>query len=65
MQKARLFFYACAIICFVIAMYFLVSTIQQGAVLAEISGRTTGYRLEHGRLGQSFAPIPCLRRSRL
>ncbi len=33
LQKARIFFYACAIICFAIAMYFLVSTIQQGDVL--------------------------------
>ena len=33
LEKARLLFYAFAIICFAIAMYFLVSTIQQGDVL--------------------------------
>ena len=32
-EKARLLFYAFAVICFAIAMYFLVSTIQQGVVL--------------------------------
>ena len=33
LQKARLFFYACAIICFLIAVYFFVSMVQQGDVL--------------------------------
>lgn len=33
MQKVRLFFYACAIICFLIAVYFFVSMVQQGDVL--------------------------------
>ena len=35
-EKARLIFYAFAIICFAIAMYFLYSTIVQGDVLRDI-----------------------------
>ena len=35
-QRARLLFYAAAILCFAIAVFFLVSTIQQGDVLRAI-----------------------------
>lgn len=36
LEKARLLFYAFAIVCFAIAMYFLYSTIEQGDVLRDI-----------------------------
>ena len=33
LQKARLFFYACAIICFLIAVYFFIRVVSEGAIL--------------------------------
>ena len=33
LQKARLFFYACAIICFAIALFFFIRVVNLGAVL--------------------------------